>query len=82
MPYERSQALENRLRDLLVLLRESRSTAPKLASELDVSQPTIARCIAALRKRGYTIRAVKDREGWSYRLSSEGLTSTYSKDLP
>jgi len=82
MPYERSQALEKRLQDLLGLLREGRHSAPTLASELDVSQPTVARCVAALRKRGYMIRAVKDREGWSYRLSSEGLTAAHFRDSP
>ena len=75
MPYERSQALEKRLHDLLGLLRNGRHSAPTLARELDISQPTVARCLTALRKRGYSIRAVKDQEGWSYRLSSEQISS-------
>ena len=70
MPYERSQALEKRLQDLLGLLRNGRYSAQTLARELAVSQPTIARCLTALRKRGYGIRAVKDESGWSYRLAS------------
>lgn len=72
MPYERSQALEKRLQDLLSLLRGGRHSAPTLANKLEISQPTVARCVAALRKRGYTIRAVKDGQGWSYRMSSDG----------
>ena len=82
MSYERSQALEKRLQDLVGLLREGRQSAPMLASELEVSQPTVARCVAALRKRGHVITAMKDREGWSYCLASEGLTAARSKDLP
>jgi Mn-dependent DtxR family transcriptional regulator len=81
MPYERSQALEKRLQDLVGMLRKGRHSAHTLAGELDVSPPTVARCVAALRKRGYMIRAVKDRDGWSYRLSSEDLIAAHFRDL-
>ena len=76
MPYERSQALEKRLQELLGLLRNGRHSAPTLADALDISQPTVSRCLAALRKRGYTIRAVKDEQGWCYRLAADGSGST------
>jgi biotin operon repressor len=82
MPYERSQALEKRLQDLLGLLRKGRHSAPPLARELDVSRPTAGRCVAALRERGFIIRVLKDREGWSYRLSSEVLTVEHTRGLP
>lgn len=82
MPYERSQALEKRLQDLLGLLHGGRHSAPTLANELEISQPTVARCIAALRERGYAIRAVRDRQGWSYRLSPDGVGTARSKGLP
>lgn len=75
MPYERSQALEKRLQDLLGLLRFGRHSSQTLARALAVSQPTISRCLAALRKRGYVIRAVKDEAGWSYRMGP-GSNST------
>ena len=81
MPYERSQALEKRLQDLLGLLRGGRHSAPTLANELEISRPTVARCVAALRERGYAIRAVKDRQGWSYRLFSDGVGTARSKGL-
>jgi biotin operon repressor len=82
MPYERSQALEKRLQDLLSLLREGRHSAPTLACKLEVSQPTVARCLAALRKRGYMIRALKGCQGWSYHLSADGLPAAHAEDLP
>ena len=81
MPYERSQALEKRLQDILGLLRGDRHSAPTLANKLEISQPTVARCVAALRKRGHAIRAVKDCQGWSYRLTSDGVGTARSKDL-
>lgn len=81
MPYERSQALEKRLQDLLGLLRHGRYSAPTLARELDVSQPTIARCLTALRQRGYAIRAAKDQDGWAYRLAASDKTTQHSKGL-
>lgn len=82
MPYERSQALEKRLQDLLSLLREGGHSAPTLARKLDISQPTVARCLAALRKRGYMIRALKNRQGWAYHLSADGLPAARPEDLP
>ena len=75
MPYERSQALEKRLQELLRMLRDGRPSAQTLAGRLDISQPTLARCLTALRRRGYAIRAVKDESGWSYRLGSEARES-------
>jgi len=71
MPYERSQELEQRLQRLVGLLRTGRHSTPTLAEELSVSEPTVSRCLTALRKRGYGIKALKDESGWSYRLSSE-----------
>ena len=71
MPYERSQALEQRLQELLGLIRGGQYSASSLATALAVSQPTVSRCLAALRKRGHKIRAVKDGHGWSFRLASD-----------
>ena len=75
MPYERSQALENRLQQLLALLRAEKPSAQALVRELKISQPTLSRCLTALRTRGYIIRAVKDKGGWSYRLASNDAPS-------
>jgi biotin operon repressor len=82
MPYERSQALEKRLQQLLGLLRRGRQSAESLAAALEISQPTVSRCLAALRKRGHSIKAVKDERGWAYRLgSSDGGSSRNAKGV-
>jgi len=71
MFYERSQALEERLQEILGLLRAERHSSTTLAQALDVSQPTVSRCLAALRKRGHEIRAIRDGHGWSFHLAAE-----------
>ena len=70
MLYQRSQAIERRLHDLLELVRRGRHSTPTLARALDVSQPTVSRCLMALRERGYPIRAIKDGGGWWYELAA------------
>jgi len=69
--YRRSKAIEDRLSTLLDLIREGRHSTTTLAKTLRVSRPTISRCLAALRERGYTIRAVRHADTWAYEISSE-----------
>jgi biotin operon repressor len=71
MLYRRSRAIENRLCELVRLIRSGRHSTPTLAAALGASRPTVARCIGALRGRGYAIRAVKDAEGWANELTAE-----------
>lgn len=71
MVYRRSQEIERRLEDLLRLVRRGRHSTPSLAKALHVSEPTVNRCLSALRERGYEIRSVKDGNGWSYELVSK-----------
>lgn len=68
MIYQRSQAIEQRLAEVIRLVRTGRYSTPRLAEKLGVSVPTISRCIESLRDRGYTIRSVRNRGGWTYRL--------------
>jgi len=75
MPYERSQALEHRLQHLVGLLRGGRHSTRTLAEQLSISQPTVSRCLTALRERGYSIKPIKDESGWYYYLSSEPTSS-------
>jgi biotin operon repressor len=80
MVYMRSRAIEKRLRQVLDLVRRGRQSTPTLARALGVSQPTVSRCLTALRQRGYSIRAVKDGIGWSYELKAVPAASTLGHD--
>jgi len=71
MRYKRYQDIEQRLEELLRLIRSGRQTTRTLAYELRVSRPTVSRDIGALRERGYAIRAVRDAETWAYELTQE-----------
>lgn len=76
MRYERYQDIEQRLSELLRLIRGGRHTTRTLASTLRVSWPTVSHDIGALREREYAIRAVKDAESWAYELTAEPASAT------
>ncbi len=71
MLYERSREIENRLNTIVGLIQAGGQSTLTLAAALSISRPTISRCIAALRERGYSIRAVRDADGWSYEIAAE-----------
>jgi predicted DNA-binding transcriptional regulator YafY len=71
MRYKRYLDIEDRLGELLRLIRTGRHTTRTLACALHVSRPTVSRDIGALRERGYTIRAVKDADSWAYEVTTE-----------
>lgn len=75
MPYRRARVIEDRLRHLVELVRGGGQSTRSLAQRLAISQPTVSRCLTALRERGYVIRSVKDKHGWSYELVSEPALS-------
>jgi biotin operon repressor len=77
--YRRSEEIETRLQRLVRLIREGKYSTPKLARALKVSEPTISRSLAALRERGYSIRAVNDGGKWSYELATEPGTPNGKK---
>lgn len=66
MIYERSLAIGQRLEDILVLIRTGRHSTSTLATELGVSKPTISRCLAVLRRRGYEIASQRRGQSWCY----------------
>lgn len=66
MPFERSLEIENRLGQILHLIRTGSYSTPSLAAAVGTSIPTISRCVQALRERGHSIRAEKDGNGWRY----------------
>ena len=71
MIYQQSQEIESRLSRLLDLIRTGRYSTPALATALNVSMPTVSRCIHALRRRGHPIQAVRDGSRWRYKIASE-----------
>ena len=71
MLYNRSLEIERRLGDVLRLVREGQQSTPTLAMALNISEPTVSRCLKALRSRGYAIRAIKRGETWSYELEEQ-----------
>ncbi len=73
--YRRSKEIEERLHDLIELVRKGGHSTSTLATALGVSRPTVSRCLTALRERGYAIRAVRGRGGWAYELSAEPETA-------
>jgi biotin operon repressor len=83
MLYARSLEIEKRLEQVLRLIRSGRYSTPKLAEKVNVSIPTISRCVTALRERGHTIRAEKHGNGWRYVLvrSPKAAERTESRQL-
>lgn len=68
MTYERTRLIEQRFVRAIELITKKRLNAGQLASELDVSQPTAQRIITELKRRGYTIRSIRDDSGWHYEI--------------
>jgi biotin operon repressor len=83
MLYQRSHEIEQRLEDVLKMIRRGRYSTPKIAAELRVSIPTISRAVTALRERGHDIRAEKQANGWRYVLNRAQAASRkeYRHDL-
>jgi biotin operon repressor len=71
MLYRRSQEIEDRLVEVLRLIRTGRYSTPILAAKIGVSIPTISRCVESLRDRGYGIRSLRGQRAWRYILESE-----------
>lgn len=68
MRYERSLAITNRLKQLVVLVRRGSFACPTLAEKLGVSEQTVYRDIVFLKRQGYSIRSVRLSNRWAYRL--------------
>ena len=68
MPYERSLQIEKRFRQAIDLISSESVNAGQLASILGISRPTVQRMITELKRRGYSIRSVRDDHGWRYEL--------------
>lgn len=75
MPYEQSQAIEQRLSRVLRLIEQGQHSAAELAEAVGVSVPTIARDILALRQRGHPVVSGRRGRRWQYSLGTCGSAS-------
>jgi len=66
--YERGNKIEARLKRLITLLLEGKYSAIDLSQKMNTSIATVSRDIEALRQRDFDIQAVRDKEGWRYKL--------------
>jgi biotin operon repressor len=81
MPYERSRRIEQRFGRVVGLIQEGRSTSADLSAALDVSRGTVHRIIAELRRRGFTIRSVREENGWIYEITEFPKKKDYGVSL-
>ena len=68
MTYERAKQIEERFREAVRLIKKQPLNARELAVALEVSTSTVQRVIAELRRRGHSIRSVREASGWRYEL--------------
>lgn len=67
--YQRSREIEQRLQDVVRLIRSGKFSTPLLAMRLGVSIPTVSRYVTALRERGHDIRSERKDGRWRYVLA-------------
>ena len=78
MIYQRSKEIEQRLSEVLRLVRSGKYSTPRLAQKLGVSIPTVSRCIESLRGRGHQIRSRNTGRGWRYVLDGKPVRNSES----
>lgn len=71
MDYDRALEIGQRFAAIVDLIRTGRHSTRSMAAELGVSEPTISRCLAALRHRGYLIEPRRRERGWCFVLVRE-----------
>lgn len=81
MPYERSRRIEERFGRVVGLIQEGCSTSADLSEALNVSRGTVHRIIAELRRRGFSIRSVREEKGWSYEITRFPQNGEYGAGL-
>lgn len=70
MRYQLASEIHERIEKVLRLIKTGEYSTPTLAEAVGVSIPTISRIVAALRERGFDIRAEKGTNGWHYRITA------------
>jgi len=69
--YKRTLTTGQRFAAILDLIRVGQHSTRTLATALSVSEPTISRCLAALRRRGYQIEPRRKGQTWCFVLVHE-----------
>jgi transposase len=82
MRYQHSLEIHARIEYVLGLIETGRYSTSALAQQVGVSIPTISRIVAALREKGYDIRAEKHAGGWRYVLASRANNAQKPKIVP
>ena len=80
MIYERTLAIGQRFAAILDLIRAGQHSTRTLAAALSVSEPTISRCLAALRHRGYQIKPRRKGQTWCFVLVREPRVVTVAHE--
>jgi biotin operon repressor len=80
--YQRSREIEQRLQEVLRLIRSGKFSTPLLATRLGVSIPTVSRYVTALRERGHEIRTERKEGRWRYVLTPRKTTSSPQSPAP
>ncbi len=80
--YQRSREIEQRLHDVVRLIRSGRFSTPLLAERLGVSIPTVSRYVTALRERGHDIRSERKDGRWRYVLAARRPVSRPRHSAP
>ena len=81
MPYERSRRIEERFGRVVGLIQQGCGTSADLSDALKVSRGTVHRVIAELRRPGFSIRSVRDEQGWSYEITQFPENEEYGAGL-
>ncbi len=71
MIYERTLAVGQRFSAIVDLILAEQHSTRTLAAVLSLSEPTISRCLAALRRRGYQIEPRRKGQTWCFVLVHE-----------
>jgi biotin operon repressor len=80
--YQRSREIEQRLHDVVRLIRSGKFSTPLLAAQLGVSIPTVSRYVTALRERGHNIRSERKDGRWRYVLARRRPAAQSRSSVP
>jgi transposase len=75
MRYQLALEINERIEEVLRLIKTGEYSTPALAEAVGVSIPTISRIVAALREQGHDIQAERTGKCWRYVLTRKAAVS-------